>query len=527
MKRILKSEKFILVGNSKKGYLSKAEARGCLSTGGVEELNSHKNIDLSEGRTTRGADYVYELARFSHRLMCIQDLESDLADFGHTVTPVYNLESDYTMSQATKKNWKQSQCYFVDLDDVEYDLDYIWSHLPADKLPTFGYYSFGEAEYRESKITDKHRIRLVYVFSEPTTDHNEFVLRSKEIHNFVADTLGITIKDDCGTDYNQIFYGSTVGTSRCSQNVYDFEDFPIDSTMLFLTNHSGNISFESFSSEVPPTNSANDKNNIAEYKEDLIKAIGRLWKEPSKHNLKCYLREFESKYGWRWFTSSAWEWPENEYVERPTWFYKISWNFSGEYKINNHRGRKRVLAQWAIIRRAINPEVTGDELLFCMAYDMFMYTDFMDNNTKEHQRISINDLVFRINSVMSMSMEEVYAEANKVQHRYIINPTKPLAEKRKIAGRIKSNNANAAKDAVFGDIYYDGITPDEICEIANDQYGFKCSVRTVYRWIEKNGLTTKGTPTAEYNPNLSLSENAKAMGLSIMQVRTIKAKMTK
>lgn len=549
MKKILKTEKFIRVGKSEKGYLNKREAKGCLNSAGVKDLNSSLQLDLSEGRTSRKADFVYELTRFNVETMCLLDLEKCIGDNGHTFTSVYAVDGRYKMTDCTQDNWRQSQCYFVDLDDVEYSLDSIWEKIPSDKLPTIGYYSFTQQEYIDSGIRGKYRIRLLYVFSEPTTSPLEFNMRSQQIHKMVADALDISIKDNCGTRYNQIFYGSTFGATKCSQNVYDLEDFPV-SVPFSETNggdtndsiYNNSISLY-FSSDVnggfgaSPTNTENSEKGtpstltqlLNKFDRSLIGSIFHLWKCPSLTALKSYLSEFDDKYGWKWYTASPWIWPDSDYVLRPNWYYRINFAFKCDTKIHNHRGRKKTLQKWAVIRRAINPEVTGNELLFCMAYDMFMYTDYTDHTTSEHQKITIFDLCSRVNAVMEMDMASVYAEASEGQRTHVINPNRTSEQKAKIRGKINHDNASKAKDEILGDICR--LHPYEsaawVAREADETYGKHWSEDTVKNWMNENGYSTKVQPKAEYNPSLSLRANAEAMGISVKRVRTIKEKMTK
>lgn len=194
--------------------------------------------------------------------------------------------------------------------------------------------------------------------------------------------------------------------------------------------------------------------------------------------------DFINKYRdtYEYIERSEIEYNEDEpVIKYPDDYYEIwlPWErINGEVKkIKDKEGRRRRLFLNGIIRRKINPNISSENMLYCIAYEFEYY---YINNGNKIDKYTILSIVKNI-----MNAEVRKTNIGKPRYKAFVNPRyceKYGMTKKQVLGLAKN------KKQYIGEFYDFTKTDQENVDIMKE-YGLEISIRTLKNWKKENGIT--------------------------------------
>ncbi len=155
-------------------------------------------------------------------------------------------------------------------------------------------------------------------------------------------------------------------------------------------------------------------------------------------------------------------------------------------KIKDGQQRRKKLYVNAIIRRLIFNEITFDNLLYNLVFELYYY---MINDGNQITKYDLYEICKRaFNADLSLPKFQKYIIGNK-EKEYIVNPSycesHNISKKQAVKIADKQRNYN-----IIGEYYDLNLTDKENVEQMKS-YGIKVSIATLKRWKVENGLSNK------------------------------------
>ena len=194
-------------------------------------------------------------------------------------------------------------------------------------------------------------------------------------------------------------------------------------------------------------------------------------------------------------------------IELPEDWYEITrvfYKYKNEHgrcrKLHDGEGRRRALWVNLMIRRLISPDLTFEELLFSLIYEMLFYIDndesspYHENLVKDHKfnKITRQDLVNIAFYALHADLER-FRESYKQIRKRMVNPEYQMIHggtKRQIANKANADRCRQKKEMKYeliGEFYDFNLTINENVELMNEEEAFinrgiKVNKSLIYRW---------------------------------------------
>lgn len=168
------------------------------------------------------------------------------------------------------------------------------------------------------------------------------------------------------------------------------------------------------------------------------------------------------------------------YVEIRRWWRK---RLNGRpIKIKDGEGRRRILFLNGIIRRLINPDITFDNLLYNLLYELVHY----HTNFKADNIIDKKEIYNIAKDIMNKDMAD-YERLRGSRKKFMVNPN--YCAKHKLSkNEVKNIAAKMIRYGQIGELYDCSLTDKENLEIMKEN-GLGTSLSTLKRWRKENGFT--------------------------------------
>ncbi len=427
--------------------------------------------------------------RFTKQTVDIDDFLQYMLE-GRCYTGVYSYDS-IGMKQKNNDNFRYSYLLTVDVDHSKETMNEMIDRL--EYKPTCAYTSCRNGLEGES------RFRLVYCFDERIEGKEEY-------WNYVYTVLaanGLTLDgkviDNKSREAIQYFNGNGTGTFDfvVSDIIYCKNDFNIyykDYYILYNTSINNNILYnksinKNYINKQQPNNNIhlNDTFENEEFENDY-------W------NIDVSDEEILSKYIDIYPNLEHTPLPvvddDTPYIIYPNDYIEIrricKVGKEGKYirvndgsplKIQDGQGRRRTLFWNGIIRRLINPEITFDNLIYNLLFELYHYiTNYNADNIigrKEIHQIAVD--------VMKQDMTK-YEHLRGTDKQFMVNPNYCI-KYNLTKNEVKSMAAKLIRYNQIGELYDCSKTVKENVAIMKE-YGIeRISEPTLKRWMKENGIT--------------------------------------
>lgn len=379
----------------------------------------------------------------------------------------YTGEFKFIGHGAKTEHFIGSSVIAIDIDHCSQSMREFVENL--EWFPTFSYETFSNSE-------NDYCFRLVYCFDEE--------IKSKELYkeiylNICKENKIEEYYDKHAADAFHYFNGTTLH----ADTIYNGKQYSIAS---FSSNSDNNINANETFSEEENESTANNINANETFNPELIE-------DYKKMGAKGVYEKYKSVYRLKDRSNLPKVSDDTPYIELGNDHYEIKriWRkdengHSHIIRLKNGMNRKFKLFYNLCIRRLIIPDLTLDELLYALAYEMLFFVD----NTVD--KITLSQL-------MSIAYNAFHADLNEfnyqrqrnsqVNYKYCI---KYGISKRKVAalkGHATQSKFKKNKKEVFFEYYDCDKTIKENIEYISDLTGIEFKLSTVKRWKNEEGIT--------------------------------------
>ena len=380
---------------------------------------------------------------------------------GYCYAPIFELRK-FDMDHKHAKDFRYSFFVSIDVDHVQVNMNSMVDAL--EYKPTFAYTSCSNGENGE------YSYRLIYCFFDKLEGVDEY-------YSFVYAILksnGLSIKD---IDYRsreaeRYYNGNGCGNieSYITNIIYDKEDFrdyyiqyhrPIKDKSI-NENHTYNTHYNMFLNDTFEYDYRNMK------MEDVLAKYIDVF--PNMEHTP--LQEVDDDTPYIIYPIG--------YIEIRRWWRK---RLNGKpIKIRDGEGRRRKLFINGIIRRLINPQITFDNLLYNLLYELVYY----HSNYGADNIIDKKEIYKIATDVMQKDMSN-YERLRGSHKIFMVNPKFCIKY-----GLSKNEVKNIASKMIrynkIGELYDCSQTDKKNLEIMKEN-GLKVSLSTLKRWRKENGIT--------------------------------------
>ena len=408
----------------------------------------------------------------------------DKLSHGHTISSVYDHEGiwKYSGKGILKNHFIGSYSVNIDLDHQPISMEEKLAQIALK--PTIAYKTFSDKQ-------GDYRYRFIYVFDS--------MIYGEKNYEYIYDLICNTNEFDYDSN-TRLGYKLMCGTNKevfLFDNIYNLCDFAptVDCSECGLCmdcNINGDVPF------------VNEEFNHDFYTMSYTDLV---------YKYRCVYRNYEHNI----FPKADEDTP---IIELPNNWYEITriWNkVSGKgevIRLKNHMHRRLNLYRNLIIRRLICPELTFDELIYDLCYEMAFYID----NTDKNDLITKNELVSIAKNALEADPKDFnYKKPRKsiVNYKYMIKYNKTKIEVRNKHNAQKNTENKKKNQEIISRYYNFNLTIKENIEYIEEYTGIRFSDKTIKRWKKDNGLTRnynkKDNITIEYTEvnNSSNTSNPK------------------
>lgn len=398
---------------------------------------------------------------------------TNLISCGYAFCAYYTNNVEFSMCDKTKENFIGTPLIFVDVDNLEGKTsEEFINSIDNDVMPNLWYNTFSSTDGNE-------RMRLVYLMEKNIK--NEHVYRYNS--HYIVDKLGIDV-DNCTFSPFQFYLGTgkqqrVQCVNGTKHKVYDIElkeeneqESKSANTTYIKKEHNNiecNCTFDNNSDFMRNYWNLDNRAFIVKYT-DSIEVINNtpLNYDPAKMYIELpddYI-EIERK------TYTVYEMRNGE----KTFKYKDN------YRWKDGEGRKKKLFLTAIMRRMMLPTISFEQLLFNTVWEL---ENFYLNTKKDY--ITKKQVFNIVASALKEDLESYKSMAKRDKRKFIVNPYYNNVE-----GYSNKQLAAMAKKAIhyaeIGDLYDCNLTDKENLKVL-EEYGVKCSLRTLKNFRKDNGIS--------------------------------------
>ncbi len=486
---------------SREGYSNKEEARCCLSFKDAKAINKEKmafkerevTIDEFVNYATNGYAFCNLFNRF----------DADTPEWvqnGKYRTKMYPVYRRGANKGFFKLQFK-SDVYFSGAQTIFVDVDYtnftdIQEYINClTYTPTIVYPSFSDNSEKKGVVS--RRFRMVYVFEDMLDEYN-FKQVTNTLYNQIEEDTNEDISDSCGCSFSQYMNGTQSKEVYTSDFIYSASDFPVIEPEYQVVE------------EIVEEEKVEEKEVNQEYKvsdeiyNDLI----------YMDNYEMFVQKWYAK-GLRYFTKTELDFGDKYYMlTEGTDYCKLNYF---RYKVKDGEKRRRKLFLRAALRRLMKPDVTPDELYYNLIIDLFKFFDNSDGV------IDADCLRRKVEYSYKVDIDTIRTWNNN-STKFVINPD--IAKEYKYTAEGKARKE--IKDNQIGEVFdREKTVKDNQIELA--EKGIYFTTGRLYQWCRDNhikpvkkSIRNKENGIGEYNPNLSIRENMKALNCTMYQVRKMK-----
>ena len=385
---------------------------------------------------------------------------------GYCYAPIFT-SATFGMTDKTDANFRYSSFVSIDIDHTQVDMNTMVDGLVYK--PTLSYTSCSNGE------NGKYSYRLIYCFNDEINGTGEY---ANYVHTLLAaNQIPIDEIDKRSIKASQYYNGNGCGNINLSISniIYDKMDF-ID----YYKDYISNISSESINIthiHTHPTimtydDTFKDKQFQIDYWSMRMEDILVKYLDSYQNIEHTPLPEVDDDTPYIVFPS--------DYIEiRRYWTSKDS---GRAIKLKDKEGRRRKLFINGIIRRKINPNITFDNLLFNLLYELVYYV----TNYDAENIIDKREIYNIARSVMKADLSK--SDGMKgTSRKFMVNPNYCAKHgvSRKKARVIASKSISGNR---IGELYDCLKTDKENLELMKQQ-GLEISLVTLKRWRKENGIT--------------------------------------
>lgn len=395
---------------------------------------------------------------------------AELISKGYCYAPVFN-DATFCMNEKTDANFMYSSFVSIDIDHATVDMNTMVDGL--EYKPTIAYTSCSNG------LDDKYSYRLIYCFAdkiEGTREYSNYVYAILSSNQISIDAI-----DRRSLKASQYYNGNGCGNINIniSNIIYNKIDF-IDYYKNYFTNITDTSSNESINLthiHTPPTNmSYNDTFENDEFKSDF-------WSMRMEDILSKYVDIYPNYEHTPLPTVDD----DTPFILLPKDYLEIKrfWTCKDNgraIKIKDGQGRRRKLFLNGIIRRLINPNISFDNLLYNLLYELVQYVSNFDA-----QNVIGKKEIYDIASCVMKKDITKYEWVKGVNRKFIVNPS--YCEKYGLNKRQVRNMAcKMLHNDCIGELYDCSKTDKENLEVMKEN-GLEISPITLKRWRKENGIT--------------------------------------
>lgn len=434
-------------------------------------------------------------------------LESIL--YGYCYAAVFSDDS-FGMDDKDKLHFRYSYLVSIDVDHSNESMSDMVDRL--EYKPTFAYASCNDGMDGES------RFRLGYCFDDKIESINEyegmvlsiFNANGLDINEVVGERRketkeGIRIerihKYDRGSKEAWRYYNGN-GTETfdfiVTDIIYSKEDFCIYSYINSSIN-SNNILLNKQSKLDNNTRNSNSKmdndNHNIESDYNMNSTVHFVNKEFEEDYWNMKIGDILSKYIDTYPNIEHTPLPsvddDTPYILFPKDYIEINrrWNkYNGGWsvKLKDGQGRRNKLFVNGVLRRRINPNITFDNLIYNLLFELYYYV----SNYDAKNIIGKKEIFEIAKNVMDADLSLINAKGT--DRNYMVNPNyciKHNLSKQKVNAQVaKELGMGNNKKAKIDELYDYSLTDKENAEMMKEK-GFEVSEKTIYRWRKENGIT--------------------------------------
>ena len=434
----------------------------------MKTTNDYKfEVSISTERFDHKPDRFKELPNlvFNQSITDIEGMISSIAK-GYCYAPIFEL-STFDMNHKHAKDFRYSFFVSIDIDHVQVDMNSMIDGLKYK--PTFAYTSCSNGEKGE------YSYRLIYCFFEKLEGIDEY-------YSFVYAILesnGLSIEDidQRSREAERYYNGNGCGNIELyiDNIIYNKEDYK-DYYKQYHREIKGKSINENHTYNTTHNIHLNDTFDNEQFGKDY-------WNMKMEDILEKYIRVYPN------LEHTPLEIPDDDtpyiiypigYIEIRRWWRK---RLNGmPIKIKDGEGRRRKLFINGIIRRLINPNITFDNLLYNLLYELVNYVSNYDADNV----IGKKEIYYIAQDVMKKDMAN-YENMRGSHKQFMVNPNF-CAKYNLTKNEVKSMAAKLIRYNHIGELYDCSLTDKKNLEIMKEN-GLVISPITLKRWRKDNGIT--------------------------------------
>ena len=433
----------------------------------MKNTNDYKfEVSISTERFDHKPDRDIEVPYlvFNQTITDIKGLIDSIAK-GYCYAPIFEL-STFDMHHKYKEDFRYSFFVSIDVDHVQVDMNTMIDGLKYK--PSFAYTSCSNGENEE------YSYRLLYCFFEKLEGIDEY-------YSFVYAILesnGLNIKDidHRSREAERYYNGNGCGNIEiCINNIiYNKDDFKDYYKQYHREIKSKSIN-ENHTYNTTHNIHLNDTFDDEQFGKDY-------WNMKMEDLIEKYIRVYPN------IEHTPLEIPDDDtpYIIYPIGYIAIRrwWRkrLNGmPIKIKDGEGRRRKLFINGIIRRLINPNITFDNLLYNLLYELVNYVSNYDADNV----IGKKDIYYIAQDVMKKDMAN-YENMRGSHKQFMVNPNYCIKHNLS-KNEVKSMAAKLIRYNQIGELYDCSKTDKENVEIMKE-HGLVISLITLKRWRKENGI---------------------------------------
>jgi hypothetical protein len=390
---------------------------------------------------------------------------------GYGYVGIFNAPETFTMHDKTSGNFQYSYFVSVDIDHSQEEMENVVDNMRFK--PTIAYTSCSNGKDGDC------RFRFVYLFDKPITSQEDFCNTVFAV--LYSNGIGVGKVDGKSFEVQQYFNGNGTGEIELQTNniVYckeDFDNYYID--YCYIKNKSKieykeKVNRNQFYKDIHYDSNDTFGFDNKEFEEDYIKL-------PTKDILEKYVGVFPNQE--RTPLPDADE--DTMTIPLTNDFVSIirNWKNNRIVRIKDGEGRRYKLFINGILRRLINPEITYDNLVYNLLYELYYYY----SNVGAKNIIGKAEIKQIAANVMKANLDD-YQYLKGADREYEVNQA--YCVKHNQSKRSVSNTARKLKRwEKIGELYDFLMTDDENVALIREN-GMPISKRTLIRWRAANGIT--------------------------------------